>query len=324
MRTRSELYAAARRAVAARRQKAVTLAQQARAQALAAIPGLARAEDQVRTCGFEAARLAARGAPQAAVAAALAASRTSQAARDDLLRQNGYNPQMLEPRYACPLCKDSGVLQGRPCECVVRLARQMRREELLQGSPLAVCSFDSMDLQVYPTTPDPISGLPVREYMAQTLAALRSYAQSFDPKSSSLLLYGNAGLGKTHAALAIAGTVLEKGYDVIYISAQDMCVQLEKARFEDDDSLMGAMLEADLLILDDLGTESLSSYTLSCLYTLVNTRMAKRRPTIYTTNIVDSALLEKRYTEKIASRLSGSCEPVEFLGQDVRQLLQRV
>lgn len=320
MHTRSDLFAEARRRIAGRRQKAITLAQQTHATALAAIPELAKLEEEARSCGFKAACLGAQGADHAVVEATLQKGRDARAARDALLRQNGYNPETLEPRYACPLCKDSGIKDGRACQCVIRLARQLRREELLEGSALSLASFDNLDPSVYPTDFDPIMGTSVREYMTDILSFLRQYADSFDLHSSSLLLFGNAGLGKTHAALAIASRVLDLGYDVIYVSAQDVCVQLERDRFEDDCTLMDAMLEADLLILDDLGTESLSSYTLSCLYTLVNTRMGQRLPTIYTTNIVDSALLEKRYTEKIASRLSGSCQSVEFLGNDVRQM----
>ena len=93
---------------------------------------------------------------------------------------------------------------------------------------------------------------PQSDRAADVLAALRDYAESFDMKSTSLLLCGNAGLGKTHAALAIAQTVLEKGFDVVYISAQSLFGQLERDRFADDCPLMEAVLEADLLVLDDM------------------------------------------------------------------------
>ncbi len=321
MRTRTQLLFAARSEVAARRQRAVTQALAARRRAEEAIPALAGAQDKARRAGLEPARLAACGASPEAVNAAKEAAQAAWQAVEALLRQNGCSPEQLRPRYACAQCQDTGRSGGRACPCVNRLARALRREELARHSALAVSSFDSLNASVYPDTPDPALGCTVRDYMGRTLAALREYSEQFGPKSTSLLLYGNAGLGKTHAALAIAGAVLDKGFDVVYISAQEMCAQLDKSRFEDESPLMDAMLEADLLILDDLGTESFTGYSMSCFYTLVNTRMARSAPTIYTTNIVDSALLEQRYTEKIASRLSGSCEPVEFLGEDVRQLL---
>ena len=156
--------------------------------------------------------------------------------------------------------------------------------------------------------------------MRENLEFLQQYANHFDMKSVNLLLCGNAGLGKTHAALAIAQTVLDKGYNVVYISAQSLFSQLERDRFADHSPLLEAVMEADLLILDDLGTEYVNPYMLSCLYNLLNTRLLEKRPTVYTTNIVDGKAFEVRYTEKIASRLGGSCEPVLFLGDDIRKL----
>ena len=91
---------------------------------------------------------------------------------------------------------------------------------------------------------------------------------------------------------------------------QELFGRLEKTRFEEDNSLMEGVLEADLLILDDLGTEYVSPYMLSCFYTILNTRIGNRRPpTIYTTNIVDGTAFEAPlHREKIASRLGGECE----------------
>ena len=78
------------------------------------------------------------------------------------------------------------------------------------------------------------------------------------------------------------------------------------------------MLEADLLILDDLGTEYVVPHTISVLYQIVNTRLCSKRPTVYTTNIVTQQLMNARYTEKVTSRLLGSCELLQFYGEDVR------
>ena len=78
------------------------------------------------------------------------------------------------------------------------------------------------------------------------------------------------------------------------------------------------MEDPDLLILDDLGTEYISQLTISVLYELINTRMLCHRPTIYTSNIVDSSIFEARYTEKVASRILGSCQIFKFFGTDQR------
>ena len=320
MRTRAELFSEAKRQTASARQRAMTLAQRRRQAAEAAIPDLAGLEGQVRAAGFKLVRLAAAGGDEKARAAAEAERAALEQKRDALLADHGYGPGSLEPAFECPDCRDTGVLNGRLCPCVARRARRLRREEIAKESPLALCSFDSMDLGYYPDEPDPDTGVSIRAEMAQTLAALKEYADAFDLKSTSLLLCGNAGLGKTHAALAIAQAALDKGFDAVYISAQSLFGQLERDRFDDSSSLMEAVLEADLLVLDDLGTEYVSPYVLSCFYQLLNTRLLEKRPTVYTTNIVDGKAFEARYTEKIASRLAGSCEPVLFLGRDIRKL----
>mgnify|MGYP002560652270 CR=1 FL=1 len=154
------------------------------------------------------------------------------------------------------------------------------------------------------------------------LEDLRSYAEEFDHNSESLMLFGNAGLGKTHAALAIAGIVLQKDFDVIYVSSPDFFGKLENARFdssEDAETLLRTASAADLLILDDLGTEFVTPYFITTFYSLLNNRLGAGLPTIVTTNIADGSLLEKRYTEKISSRLS-SFVPCLFAGEDIRGL----
>ena len=319
MRTRNELYQAAMRTVSARRQKARARAEDARAEARAAIPALKAAEDQVTACGVRCALAGARGADRTAAASALAAARQK---RDALLAASGRSPLALEPKYTCSLCQDTGVADGKTCACVRREMQRLRREEIEAMSSLSVTSFDTMKLDYYPNTPDPKTGRSVRQYMAELLADLRDYAEEFDLDSENLMLTGNAGLGKTHAALAVAGAALDKGYDVIYISSPDFFSRVETLHFGSDpagekDALLDTVGGADLLILDDLGTEFNSSFVISTLYSLLNDRLGRRRPTILTSNIVDGTLLEKLYTEKVASRISAFV-PYRFLGDDIR------
>lgn len=319
MRTRNELYQAALRTVSARRQRAKAAAQDARAQAEAAVPELRAAEDALRACGVRCALAGARGAGRAEAAAALAEARQK---RDALLAASGRSPQALEPKFTCPLCQDTGVAQGKTCQCVRREMQRLRREEIEAMSSLSVTRFDTMKLDYYPNTRDPQTGRSVRQYMAELLADLQDYAAAFDLDSENLMLTGNAGLGKTHAALAVAGAALDKGYDVIYISSPDFFSRVETLHFGSDpagekDALLETVTGADLLILDDLGTEFNSSFVISTLYSLLNDRLGRRRPTILTTNITDGTLLEKLYTEKVASRISAFV-PYRFLGEDIR------
>ena len=321
MRTKNELYQDALRTVAARRQIARVLAEDARAEAEAAIPALRHAEEEVRVRGIRCALAGATGKDRTEAAAALTAAKKELAA---LLAASGRPANALEPKFTCKLCNDTGVKDGRTCDCVRRVMQQLRREEIEGLSSLKIASFDTMELRWYPERKDEALGTSVRAYMGELLEDLRGYAEDFDRHSESLMLLGNAGLGKTHAALAIAGAALEKGYDVIYVSSPDFFAKLEALHFGSDpageeETLLQTAENADLLILDDLGTEFNSGFLISSLYTLLNNRIGAHLPTIVTTNITDGALLEKLYTEKISSRLS-SFVPCLFAGDDIRSL----
>ena len=321
MRTKRELYQAAMRTVALRRQTARANAEDARAEAEAAIPALRHAEEEVRVRGIRCALAGASGKDRTEAAAALDKAKQDLTA---LLAASGRPADALEPHFTCKKCQDTGMFEGRTCVCVHKVMQKLRREEIESLSSLSISSFDTMELRCYPNTMDAKLGEPVRTYMGGLLQELRTYAEEFDHDSESLMLFGNAGLGKTHAALAIAGIVLEKDLDVIYVSSPDFFSKLEALHFGSDpggeeETLLQTAAGADLLILDDLGTEFNSSFFLSTLYSLLNNRLGAHLPTIVTTNITDGALLEKLYTEKISSRLS-SFVPCLFVGEDIRGL----
>ena len=290
------------------------------AEAEAAIPGLRHAEEEVRVRGIRCAIAGASGKDRTETAAALAAAKQKLTA---LLAGSGRPADALEPKFTCKRCEDTGAVDGRTCDCVRRVMQQLRRKEIEELSSLSVSSFDTMQLDYYPNTVDKALGESVRSYMAEVLADLRDYAADFSPATrESLLLVGNAGLGKTHAALAIAGEVLRQNYDVIYVSCPDFFGKLEALHFGTDpggeeETLFQTACNADLLILDDLGTEFNSSFFLTNLYSLLNNRLGAKLPTIVTTNITDGALLEKLYTEKISSRLAAFVQ-IQFLGSDIR------
>ncbi|MTQ80066.1 DNA replication protein [Ruthenibacterium lactatiformans] len=317
---RDELYRRAQSIVAGRRQRAVTAARAAAAQAAQIVPGLAALENGRTAAGIEAARLAAMGAERTAVDAALARAAQFDRERDALLAAHPDIAARLVPAYTCPICQDTGRDGGEVCECVHALVRQLRQQQVNASSPLSLCSFETFALEKYPDTLVPELGLTARQHMAQVLEYCKYYAAHFSPReSTSLYLFGSAGLGKTHLALSIANTVLQKGCDVVYVSAQNAFDAIERERFASGEGdTMATLQSAELLILDDLGTEYISPYVNSCLYSLVNTRVCRRLPTIYTSNIVNDADLQRRYTEKVVSRLLGSCETLCFCGTDIR------
>ncbi|MEG1931644.1 MAG: ATP-binding protein, partial [Pygmaiobacter sp.] len=108
----------------------------------------------------------------------------------------------------------------------------------------------------------------------------REYAADFSTAAPSIYFFGETGIGKTHLALSIAGAVLAKGYNVVYVSSQNIFFALQQDRKEAA-AMIDTLLTADLLVLDDLGTELVNAFVISTLYNIVDTRMGRRLPTIY-------------------------------------------
>ena len=165
-----------------------------------------------------------------------------------------------------------------------------------------------------------------RACMEVTLKAARTYAEHFSPDSGNLLLQGGTGLGKTFLSRCIARTVAAQGCSVVYETAQEAFTAFEDQKFSRDAETYAAaservqrILNADLLILDDLGTELTTSFTQSALYYIVNTRLTDHRKTVISTNLTDGELAA-RYLPQIASRIGGEYDTLLFLGEDIRAI----
>lgn len=217
--------------------------------------------------------------------------------------------------YDCTLCCDTGYTKdGKICNCVKEIAKRISTEALSSEMPLDECKFENFNLNFYPEDEE------MRKKMTAILKLCREYAINFSPKSSpNLLFMGETGLGKTHLTLSIVSSVIEKGYDVIYGSAFNLLKAVEKEHFGAGGDSYEAMLNCDLLVIDDLGTEFISPFTQTTLYGLINTRILYKKPTIINTNLSMSEIA-KRYTDRIASRLIGCYTARKFVGKDVRQM----
>ena len=242
----------------------------------------------------------------------------------DILDRNCLVPNFLEPWYNCELCRDTGNIDGKMCECMKQLLRQTAYEQLNRISPLSLCSFESFSLDYYPEDSIPsMNGRSVRDYMRGVLRFCKRYSENFDEYSESLLFLGGTGLGKTHLSLSIAQEAINDGYGVIYVSAPNILSRLETKQFggrssdrvEDEQLLQ----ECDLLIIDDLGTEFVTKFTQAAIYNIVNSRLNSSKPIIISTNL-NAKELENLYGTRMVSRIVGMLKRVDFYGNDIRQL----
>lgn len=231
-----------------------------------------------------------------------------------LLAGQGLGLRDVEPQYTCPLCQDTGFIDGRMCDCQKQLRRQLAYQRLSEELPLDQCRFEDFSLDYQKGDPQALT------QMGAVLRACREYAERFRAHSPSLLLFGRTGLGKTHLSLAIANRALEKGFGVVYGTAQSFTAAFERERFQrEEGSTAETLKECDLLIVDDLGAEGGTAYVYAVLYDVLNSRMMGDRPTVISTNL-DLKGMEKQYGERFASRIGGYYAKMEFKGEDVRVL----
>lgn len=233
----------------------------------------------------------------------------------ELLRAGGYPSDYLDDIYTCKKCRDTGFIGSQMCSCLVEA---YNRELTSQLSTLLKNNnerFENFDLSLYDEA---------RDGMEIVFETCREYASSFSEKSVNLLFQGGTGLGKTFLSACIARVVAENGHSVCYDTAASALEAFELRKFSRDaESAEKAavrverMLECELMILDDLGTEMLTQISISALYTLINTRLVNGKKTIISTNLSDDEL-RRRYTPQICSRISGEFVKLSFSGRDIR------
>ncbi len=233
-----------------------------------------------------------------------------------ILAANGYPEDYLDIHYTCPICCDTGYNGSKFCSCFNRLCGKLSADELNKSAQLKLSSFDTFSLTYYQGED--------YQTMKKILEYTRQYAATFSAKSSSIFMFGRTGLGKTHLSLAIANMVLEKGFSVIYDSVINILRSIEKEHFsrEHTSEMIDLVMETELLILDDLGTEYETPFYNATIYNILNTRLNCGRPTIISTNL-DFSGISRRYDERVVSRIVSAYKCLEFHGEDVRLQIAR-
>lgn len=311
----------AKQIIARRREAAEREAMQRQEELEELCPELRVLDRKLAQAGLRAVKLAVAGDTQG-IEDLKNENLADQERRRELLESLGASEESLEVHYTCPVCNDTGVVGSRYCDCLKKLVKSLQSDTLNAQAPAESSSFKNFDLEYYRGVTDPETGVDAYERMTQIYYYCTAYAEDFSRGSPSLILYGNTGLGKTHLSLAIANAVIEKGYHVVYGSAHNLLSQIEKEHFgrlNSDDSPEAEILNCDLLILDDLGAEFATSFTVSMVYNIINTRNLQGLPTIISTNLWYDELADK-YGNRVYSRIIGNYTPLEFAGRDVRQL----
>lgn len=251
--------------------------------------------------------------------------------KSEIINNLGLPENYLLPNYNCKLCNDTGYIgdnyNSEMCSC---LKQEIFNIEYNKSNiaNLENQNFSKFSLEKYSDKIDKEkynSEISPRENINLIKNICMNFINNFDdPNEKNLLFTGNTGLGKTFLSSCIAKEIIEKDKTVLYQTAPIMLDTIIDYKFNKNNSsdiTYKNLLEVDLLIIDDLGTESLNNIKFTELFNIINTRLLnqnnKSLKTIISTNL-SLPILNKTYGERITSRLIGNYNICRFFGDDIR------
>lgn len=234
-----------------------------------------------------------------------------------LLERAGYSPEDLEAHYSCTLCRDSGIFEGKKCRCFMKLQGEILYKQSKMGEILERENFSRFQLERFDNTERKAQtgNKTVREYMKDIRDYFYGYCQNYPENQGNFIFTGGTGTGKTFFLHCIAKALLDRGVSVLYFTAEGLFnhfSRLMREGIEDE-----FVEEVDVLLLDDLGTEFLNSFTASRFFNLLNQRILTRKTMMISTNLNFKDLREL-YSDRVVSRMMSDYEIIPLYGRDLR------
>lgn len=229
-----------------------------------------------------------------------------------LLKEAGYPADYLEMHYTCNDCQDTGYIGCKKCHCFQKeeirlLYSSSRLEHILDEENFRTLSYDVYDQEQ-------------KAAMPAIIRLSQDFVLNFDQECKNLLFYGPVGTGKTFLSNCIARELLDSGHSVIYFTAFQFFEHFSTVSSSETGDFIQrheALLDSDLLILDDIGTEMANTFTVSKLFQVLNERALRRKSTIISTNLSPKDFRDI-YSERVFSRITSSYTLVKFTGSDIR------
>lgn len=250
--------------------------------------------------------------------------------KEIILKKHGLTSDYLIPHYECQDCLDTGYItknyESEMCHCL----KQKLFNIEFNKSNLSNLSKENFEHFSYDVYSDEInekkykSKLSPKKNMEFICKLSHEFIDNFeDNEQKNLLFTGNTGLGKSFLSSCIANELLKRGKTVLYQTAPIMLDSIVDYRFGKENSsktLYDNLLNVDLLIIDDLGTEYINKIKFSELFNIINSRLLNSKKvtkTIISTNLSLDNLFST-YDERIVSRLVGNYDICYFFGDDIR------
>lgn len=223
------------------------------------------------------------------------------------------------PQDICTSCNgsgwvplSSGSLHVKPCTC----QGDLRRRQRIAAASIPRRYFPRCTLEKFYDRGNP-----------ELIAAKRKvieFAECWPATSDQkgLLLMGGCGVGKTHLAVGVLQDIIDadKPGRLLFSNFQEMIQQIQSS-FDSESNvrksdILDPLLNADLLVLDELGSQKPTTFVHDILYYIINSRYNDQRATIFTTNYFDpptergEECLADRIGQRLRSRLFEMTDPV--------------
>lgn len=254
--------------------------------------------------------------------------------KDVILKKENIDENFFTPKYECGKCKDTGYIyyenkKTEMCSCLkqklINISYNKSNLKNLQKE-----NFENFNIKIFSDKVDVNRykiNISPRENVKAIKNACINFIENFDDlKTKNLFFTGNTGLGKTYMTNCIANELLKRGKTVLYQTAPILLENIIDNKFSKYktsriNDFNNQVLESDLLIIDDLGTECMNSMKLSELFTILNSRSLNLNNKITRTIISTNLSIEKIfsiYEERIGSRIAGFFDIYYFFGDDLR------